>query len=176
MSVGWRVITLALSMVAMIALLIVGLQLLVAAKAMAKTFDDDLKDRARVLIDSGMLDADPGKTLDYVGYAGFNAMFIKPGRAIYTVSQPGQGAEFGQPEKDVVNGGPQLSLRTGHEQRVLAERTGEGDTLIVSKRPPPIGAQLLSLGAALAAVGGIGALSAAVGNVMVLRRATAVPR
>ena len=107
-----------------------------------------------------MLDADPGKALKTTAYTGINAVFIVPGRPIYTTNQQGQTLPFEQPEKDVVQGKRPLSLRTVGNQRVLAMRMGGGSTLMLSKSLTPAETllrRLLIVGAicvAIAAVAG----------------------
>ena len=160
---------LAMSMVAMVVVLMAVAVYVVVSAALYKDIDNQLHRRARLLIDSGSLAVDPGKAIEGTAYSDVNAELIYPGRFIFTANQEGQTLPFGQPEKDVVNGDLLLSLRTANHQRVLAVRLTNGSTLLISKSLAPTDAVLRQLGTVLLIVGGLGVAVAAVAGGMVAR-------
>ena len=169
LSLRWRVMLLAMSMVAMVVVLIAVAAFIVVSAALYKNVDNQLQSRARLLIESGSLDADPGKAIEGTAYSDVNAVLIIPGRSIYTANQEGQSLPFGQPERDVVNGNLLLSLRTANHQRVLAQRVNNGSTLMLSKSLNPTDKVLRQLGTVLLIIGGIGVAIAAISGGMVAR-------
>ena len=76
-----------------------------------------LQSRARLLIASGSLAADPGKAIEGTAYSDVNAMLIIPGKSIFT-AQEGQTLPIGATEKSVIAaicscpGGPRRSAGT----------------------------------------------------------------
>jgi two-component system, OmpR family, sensor histidine kinase MprB len=169
LSLRQRVVLLAMSMVALVVVLIAVAAFIVVSAALYKDVDNQLQSRAKLLIESGSLDADPSKAIEGTAYSDVNAILIIPGRSIYTANQEGQTLPFGQPEKDVVQGVLLLSLRTSNHQRVLAQRINHGSTLMLSKSLAPTDAVLRRLGTVLLIIGGIGVGIAAVAGGMVAR-------
>ena len=167
LSLRWRVMLLGMSMVALVVVLIAVAAYIVVSAALYRNVDNQLETRANLLIESGALDADPGKAIEGTAYSDVNAMLVIPGRAIYTANQAGQQLPFGQPEKDVVKGDLLLSLRAAGDQRVLATHLSNGDTLLVSKSLRPTISVLRQLGWVLLVVGGVGLVIAAVAGGMV---------
>src|ERR1700739_898390 len=167
LSLRWRVMLLGMSMVAVVVVLIAVAAYIVVSAALYRNVDNQLETRANLLIESGALDADPGKAIEGTAYSDVNAMLVIPGRAIYTANQAGQQLPFGQPEKDVVKGDLLLSLRAAGDQRVLATHLSNGDTLLVSKSLRPTISVLRQLGWVLLVVGGVGLVIAAVAGGMV---------
>src|SRR3979411_1961326 len=110
LSLRWRVRVVAVAVVAMVVVLIAVAAYIVVSTALYRNVDNQLETRAQLLIDSGALDADPGKAIEGTAYSDVNAMLVIPGRAIYTANQEGQQLPFGQQEKDVVDGDLLLSL------------------------------------------------------------------
>src|SRR5215212_8052002 len=137
LSLRWRVMLLAMSMVAMVVVLMALAVYVVVSRALYDDIDNQLHSRARLLIESGSLASDPAKAIEGTAYSDVNAMLINPGRSIYTANQRGERLPVGQPEKDVVNGNLLLSLRTVNHQRVLAVRLNSGSTLMLSKSLTP---------------------------------------
>jgi two-component system, OmpR family, sensor histidine kinase MprB len=160
---------LAMSMVALVVVLIAVAAFIVVSAALYRNVDNQLQSRARLLIESGSLDADPGKAIEGTAYSDVNAVLIIPGRSIYTANQEGQSLPFGQPEKAVVQGSLLLSLRTADHQRVLAQRIDNGATLMLSKSLTPTDDVLRQLGTVLLIIGGVGVAIAAVSGGMVAR-------
>ena len=60
------------------------------SRALYDDIDNQLHSRARLLIESGSLAADPGKAIEGTAYSDVNAMLVNPGRSIYTANQQGQ--------------------------------------------------------------------------------------
>ncbi len=169
LSLRWRVMALAMSMVAMAVVLMAVAVYAVVSRALYDDIDNQLHSRARLLIESGSLAADPGKAIEGTAYSDVNAMLVNPGRAIYTANQQGQTLPLGQPEKDVVSGELLMSLRTANHQRVLAVHLDNGSSLLISKSLAPTGQVLKRLGTVLLIVGGIGVAVAAFAGGMVAR-------
>ena len=158
-----------MSMVAMVVVLMAVAVYAVVSRALYDDIDNQLHSRARLLIESGSLAADPGKAIEGTAYSDVNAMLVNPGRAIYTANQQGQTLPLGEPEKDVVSGELLMSLRTANHQRVLAVHLDNGSSLLISKSLAPTGQVLKRLGTVLLIVGGIGVAVAAFAGGMVAR-------
>ena len=144
---------LAMSMVAMVVVLMAVAVYAVVSRALYDDIDNQLHSRARLLIESGSLAADPGKAIEGTAYSDVNAMLVNPGRAIYTANQEGQTLPLGEPEKDVVSGELLMSLRTANQQRVLAVHLENGSSLLISKSLAPTGEVLKRLGTVLLITG-----------------------
>ncbi|WP_299558477.1 HAMP domain-containing sensor histidine kinase [uncultured Mycolicibacterium sp.] len=169
LSLRWRVMVLAMSMVAMVVVLMALAVYAVVSRALYDDLDNQLYSRARLLIESGVLDADPGKAIEGTAYSDVNAMLVNPGRAIYTANQQGQTLPLGERERQVIDGELILSLRTANHQRVLAQHLPNGSTLLLSKSLTPTTQVLKRLGTVLLIVGGVGVAVAAVAGGMVAR-------
>ncbi|BBY31725.1 HAMP domain-containing sensor histidine kinase [Mycolicibacterium sediminis] len=160
---------LAMSMVAMVVVLMAVAVYIVVSRALYQDVDSQLQSRARLLIESGSLAADPGKAIEGTAYSDVNAMLVNPGRSIYTANQEGQTLPLGEPEKDVIQGNLRMSLRTVNYQRVLAYHLSNGSSLLISKSMEPTGKVLKRLGTILLFVGGGGMAVAAIAGGMVAR-------
>src|SRR6478672_6751123 len=169
LSLRWRVMLLAMSMVAMVVVLMALAVYVVVSRALYDDIDNQLHSRARLLIESGSLAADPGKAIEGTAYSDVNAMLVNPGRSIYTANQEGQTLPLGEPEKDVMQGELLMSLRTVNHQRVLALHLTNGSTLLISKSLAPTGLVLKRLGTVLLIVGGLGVVVAAMAGGAVAR-------
>src|ERR1700754_2933157 len=169
LSLRWRVMLLAMSMVAMVVVLMAVAVYAVVSRALYDDIDNQLHSRARLLIESGSLAADPGKAIEGTAYSDVNAMLVNPGRSIYTANQEGQTLPLGEPEKDVVQGELLMSLRTVNHQRVLAVHLTNGSSLLISKSLAPTGLVLKRLGTVLLIVGGLGVAVAAIAGGAVAR-------
>lgn len=169
LSLRWRVMLLAMSMVAMVVVLMSVAVYAVVSRALYDDVDNQLHSRARLLIESGSLAADPGKAIEGTAYSDVNAMLVNPGRSIYTANQQGQTLPLGEPEKAVVSGELLMSLRTVNHQRVLGVHLTNGSSLLISKSLAPTGQVLKRLGTVLLIVGGLGVAVAAVAGGAVAR-------
>ncbi|MGY4711129.1 sensor histidine kinase [Mycolicibacterium sp. CBM1] len=169
LSLRWRVMLLAMSMVALVVVLMAVAVYAVVSAALYTDIDNQLQSRAQLLIASGSLAADPGKAIEGTAYSDVNAMLVNPGRSIYTANQQGQTLPVGQPEKAVIRGELFMSRRTVANQRVLAVHLPNGSSLLISKSLAPTNAVMTKLKWVLLAVGGIGVVIAAIAGGMVAR-------
>lgn len=169
LSLRWRVMLLAMSMVALVVVLMAVAVYAVISAALYNDIDNQLQSRAEMLIASGSLAADPRKAIEGTAYSDVNAMLVNPGRSIYTANQPGQRLPVGQQEKAVIRGELFLSRRTAAGQRVLAVHLPNGSTLLISKSLAPTRAVTMKLRWVLLVVGGVGVVVAAVAGGMVTR-------
>ncbi len=169
LSLRWRVMLLAMSMVAVVVVLMGLAAYVVISRALDNDMDNQLQSRAEMLIASGSLAADPRKAIEGTAYSDVNAMLVNPGRSIYTANQPGQRLPVGQQEKDVISGELFLSQRSVSGQRVLAVHLPNGSTLLISKGLAHNNAVKMKLRWVLAVVGGFGVVVAAVAGGMVTR-------
>ena len=169
LSLRWRVMLLAMSMVAMVVVLMAVAVYAVVSAALYTDIDNQLQSRAQLLIASGSLAADPAKAIAGTAYSDVNAMLVNPGRSIYTANQQGQTLPVGQPEKAVIRGELFMSRRTVTNQRVLAIHLPNGSSLLISKSLQPTNVVMNKLKWVLLAVGGIGVVIAAVAGGTVAR-------
>ena len=169
LSLRWRVMLLAMSMVAMVVVLMAVAVYAVVSAALYTDIDNQLQSRAQLLIASGSLAADPAKAIEGTAYSDVNAMLVNPGRSIYTANQQGQTLPVGQPEKAVIRGDLFMSRRTVGDQRVLAIHLPNASSLLISKSLQPTNEVINKLKWVLLAVGGIGVVIAAVAGGMVAR-------
>ncbi|ULE31278.1 HAMP domain-containing sensor histidine kinase [Mycobacterium sp. IDR2000157661] len=168
-SLRWRVMLLAMSMVAMVVVLMAVAVWAVVSRALYDDVDNQLRDRARLLIESGSLQADPSKAIEGNAYSDVSAMLVIPGRAIFTTNQAGQTLPLGDPEKAVLRGELIMSLRTVNHQRVLALHLPNDSSLLLSKSMAPTSELLRRLGTVLLIVGGVGVAVAAMAGGAVAR-------
>ena len=169
LSLRWRVMLLAMSMVAMVVVLMAVAVYAVVSAALYTDIDNQLQSRAQLLIASGSLAADPAKAIEGTAYSDVNAMLVNPGRSIYTANQQGQSLPVGQPEKAVIRGELFMSRRTVGDQRVLAIHLPNGSSLLISKSLQPTNTVMNKLRWVLLAVGGVGVVIAAVAGGTVAR-------
>lgn len=160
---------LAMSMVAMVVVLMAVAVWAVVSRALYDDVDNQLRSRARLLIESGSLEVDPSKAIEGTAYSDVNAMLVIPGRAIFTANQQGQTLPLGEPEKAVLRGELIMSLRTANNQRVLAMHLSNDSSLLISKSMAPTTELLGRLGTVLLIVGGIGVSVAAMAGGAVAR-------
>jgi len=160
---------LAMSMVAMVVVLMAVAVYAVISAALYKDIDNQLQSRAQLLIASGSLSADPGKAIEGTAYSDVNAMLVNPGRYVFTANQTGQALPVGPPEKAVIRGDLLMSRRTAADQRVLAIHLPNGSSLLISKSLAPTDAVMMKLRWVLLIVGGVGVAVAAVAGGMVTR-------
>jgi two-component system sensor histidine kinase MprB len=160
---------LAMSMVAMVVVLMAFAVYAVISAALYSDIDNQLQSRAQLLIASGSLAADPGKAIEGTAYSDVNAMLVNPGHSIYTAQQPGQTLPVGPAEKAVIRGELFMSRRTEADQRILAIHLPNGSSLLISKSLKPTEAVMTRLRWVLLIVGGIGVAVAAVAGGMVTR-------
>ncbi|CPR11620.1 sensor histidine kinase [Mycobacterium bohemicum DSM 44277] len=160
---------LAMSMVAMVVVLMAFAVYAVIAAALYGDIDNQLQSRAQLLIASGSLAADPGKAIEGTAYSDVNAILINPGHSVYSAQQPGQTLPVGAPEQAVIHGDLLMSRRTASDQRILAIHLQNGSSLLISKSLKPTQVVMTRLRWVLLIVGGIGVAVAAVAGGMVTR-------
>ncbi|MFV0494769.1 ATP-binding protein [Mycobacterium sp.] len=169
LSLRWRVMLLAMSMVVLVVFLVSIVVYAVISAALYSDIDNQLQSRAQLLIASGSLEADPGRAIEGTAYSDVNAMLVNPGQSIYTANQPGQTLLVGDSEKAVIRGELVMSRRTAGDQRVLAIHLSNGSSLLVSKSLKPTEHLMRKLRAVLLMVGFVGVAVAAVAGGMVTR-------
>ena len=161
---------LAMSMVAMVVVLMALAVYAVVSRALYGDLDNQLQSRAQLLIESGLLDADPKTAIQGIAYSSdVNAMLIDPGKSSYKAELPGETLPVGSPEKAVMRGELFMSRRTASDQRILAIHLRNGSSLLISKSLKPTEAVMTKLRWVLLMVGGIGVAVAAVAGGMVTR-------
>ncbi|WP_048473775.1 sensor histidine kinase [Mycolicibacterium chlorophenolicum] len=166
-SLRWRVMLLAMSMVLMAVALMGVAVYAVMYQTLYDDIDQQLTSRADMLEESGSLAVDPGKIVEGTAYSDIKAMFVIPGRAVYAANQDGQIPTLGDDEKAVIAGKEPSSLRTVSHNRLLARHFSDGTTLLMWKSLAPTGQALKKLGTVLFWVGGIGVAIAAIAGGMV---------
>jgi hypothetical protein len=164
-----RVLRAVLLMFAMVVLIIAAAVDIFVSTTLKTDVDNGIRTRALMLIDSGSLEADPGKAIEGTAYSDINATLIFPGKLIYTALQPDQTLPIGQPEKDVIEGKQPESLRTVDDQRVFAERLPNGSTLLLSKSLAATKTLLRQLGIVSLTIGAIAVAIAAVASATAIR-------
>ncbi len=147
---------LAMSMVALVVVLMAVAVYAVVSRALYDDIDNQLHSRASLLIESGSLTSDPAKAIEGTAYSDVNAMLVNPGRSIFTANQEGQTLPLGDPEKAVIRGELWMSKRSVDQQRVLALHLSNGSSLLISKSLLPTDQLLKRLGTVLLIVGGSG--------------------
>src|SRR6201986_1125443 len=145
LSLRWRVMRRAMSMVAMVVVLIAFAVYAVISAALYDDIDNQLQSRAQMLIASGSLAADPGKAIEGTAYSDVNAILVNPGHSIYTAQQPGQTLPVGAPEKAVIRGELFMSRRTASGQRILALHLPNGSSLLIFQSLLPTEAVMTKL-------------------------------
>ncbi len=159
----------AMSMVAMVVILMAVAVYAVISAALYKDVDNQLESRAQLLIASGSLAADPAKAIEGTAYTDVSAMLVIPGRSIYTAHQGKQPLPVGPPEKKVIRGEYFMSRRTVAGQRVLAIHLPNGSSLLIAKSLASTDAVMTELRLVLFIVGGVGVAVAAIAGGMVTR-------
>ena len=142
LSLRWRVMLLAMSMVAMVVVLMSIALYAVVSRALYNDIDNQLHSRARLLIESGSLAADPGRAIEGTAYSDVNAMLVNPGRSIYTANQQGEALPLGEPERQVLSGELVMSLRSsaiGRPLQVGRAATKRAAARNSSRVPPTAG-------------------------------------
>ncbi len=167
-SLRWRVTLLAASVVAIAVAVMAIAAYAVVSRALYADVDHQLRTRAAVLIDSNVVRFDPryisGATL-YTTDISVALIFSD----LSTYQPPGSDVPIGEAEDAVARGESDSSLRTVDGQRVLAQRTHDGSTLVIGQRLAPTVAVLDRLAWVLFVVGGCGVILAAVAGTTVGR-------
>ncbi|WP_235681400.1 HAMP domain-containing sensor histidine kinase [Tomitella gaofuii] len=140
----------------------------VVRSALYTSVDTQLRARAATFVDSSALALDPSfvLTLARAFTSDISVALIYPDGSVYA---PGPRIPIGGPEVAVASGHDQSSLRTAGGQRILAERSQSGVTLVLSQRLAPTQRVLDRLALVLGIVGGIGVVVAAAAGTAVGR-------
>ncbi|PBC50929.1 two-component sensor histidine kinase [Rhodococcus sp. ACS1] len=167
-SLRWRVTLLAASVVAIAVAVMAIAAYAVVSRALYADVDNQLRNRASALIDSNLVTFDPRYIAGATLYTtDISVALVFPDLDTYT--PPGSNVPIGEPELSVARGEQETSLRTADNQRVLAERTQDGSTLVIAQRLAPTGAVLDRLAWVLFIVGGCGVVLAAAAGTTVGR-------
>ncbi len=167
-SLRWRVTLLAASVVAIAVAVMAIAAYAMVSRALYADVDNQLRTRAAALIDSNLVTFDPRYIAGATLYTtDISVALIFPDLDTYT--PPGTSVPIGEAELTVARGEQHMSMRTVKKQRVLAERTLDGSTLVIAQRLAPTDAVLEQLAWVLLVVGGCGVVLAAVAGTTVGR-------
>ncbi|MEV0945456.1 HAMP domain-containing sensor histidine kinase [Rhodococcus sp. NPDC049939] len=167
-SLRWRVTLLAASVVAIAVAVLAIAAYAMVSRALYADVDSQLRTRAAALIDSNLVTFDPRYIAGATLYTtDISVALIFPD--LDTYMPPGTSVPIGEPELAVARGDQHMSLRTAEKQRVLAERTLDGSTLVIAQRLAPTDAVLGQLAWVLVVVGGCGVILAAIAGTTVGR-------
>lgn len=141
---------------------------LVVRQALYGSVDTDLRNRAASLIDSSALALDPRgvATLATAFTTDINVALMYPDGTVYA---PGEPIPIGPPEIAVAAAEQSSSLHTERGQRIFAERSATGVTLVLSQRLEGTQDVLDHLALVLGVVGGAGVFFAAAAGAVVGR-------
>ncbi|MDG3012227.1 HAMP domain-containing protein [Rhodococcus sp. D2-41] len=140
----------------------------VVREALYNAVDTQLQSRATTFIDSSAIALDPRgvAALAAAFSSDISVALMYPDGSIYA---PGHTIPIGTPEIAVASGKAGYSLRTADGQRILAERSSTGVTLVIAQRLAPTKEVLDRLALVLGIVGGIGVVLAAAAGTAVGR-------
>ena len=170
-SLRWRVTLLAASVVAVaVAMASIAAYALVARSLYADV-DKQLRERADVLVtaDIDHVSFQYIIMLSSLYYNDLGIAIIYRGTDMPAVPPQPRDPPIGPAEWSVVHGDSNASLRTINNQRVLAERTSSGSTLVISRSLQPTKEVLDKLALLLFVVGGCGVVLAAAAGTTVGR-------
>ncbi|CAM4016923.1 sensor histidine kinase [Smaragdicoccus niigatensis] len=167
-SLRWRVTWLAATSVAVSVALISVAAYAVVARALYADVDDQLHTRARTLIENDF-DSFDVRTISLATFYSkdISVAVILPNQELYI--PPGSHPPIADAEYAVSRGEIDSSLRTVYGQRVLAERTNAGLTLVIAQRLAPTRAVLDQLAFVLFVAGGFGVVLAALAGMATAR-------
>ncbi|RVW06761.1 HAMP domain-containing sensor histidine kinase [Rhodococcus spongiicola] len=167
-SLRWRVTLLAATVVAVAVAVMAVAAYAVVSRALYADVDKQLQSRAAAIVDNDLITFDPryiaGATL-YTSDISVALIFSDLNKYV----PPGSVVPIGPPELAVASGQRDVSLRTVGGNRVLAERTRDGSTLVIAQRLQPTRDVLDRLAWVLFVVGGCGVVLAAAAGTTVGR-------
>lgn len=169
-SLRGRVTVMAATVVGVAVAVLAAAAYLVVQNALYDDVDTQLQGRSNLLVANSQLLQ--GSDRDVV--LGLSSLFSTELRIAVVISGttfavPGQAPPIGAPENDVVDGTTTRSLRTVDDSRVLAQRTGDGTTVVLAQSLVPTRQVLKRLGVVLLIVGAGGVLLAVVAGAAVGR-------
>lgn len=168
-SLRWRITILAASVVGIAVAVMAAAAFAVVYRAMYADVDSQLDNRAdglTAMAEIGILDDAPESLVAGTVYStDISVALVMPGgRGFQLGSVP-----FGVSEQEVVDGKSDNSLRTAKNQRVLARKLTDGNTLIISQSLRDTDQVLNRLAWVLGVIGGCGVILAAVAGTTVAR-------
>lgn len=167
-SLRWRVTLLAASVVAIAVAVMAIAAYAVVSRALYNDVDAQLRSRSTTLIDNNFDALDiRAISLATVYSNDISVALIFPDQKVYM--PPGSNAPIGEAEMSVARGEHDSTLRTFAGQRVFAQRTNLGSTLVIAQRLAPTGEVLERLAWVLFVVGGCGVGLAALAGMAVGR-------
>jgi len=167
-SLRWRVTLLAASVVAIAVAVMAVAAYAVVSRALYADVDKQLQSRASAIVDNDLITFDPRYVAGATLYTSdISVALIFPDLNKYI--PPGSVVPIGAPELAVARGQRDFSLRTVEDNRVLAERTRDGSTLVIAQRLQPTKDVLDRLAWVLFVVGGCGVVLAAAAGTTVGR-------
>lgn len=167
-SLRWRVTLLAASVVAIAVALMAFAAYAVVSRALYADVDHQLRSRASAIVDNDLITFDPRYIAGATLYTtDISVALIFPDLNKYI--PPGSVVPIGPAELAVARGQLDSSLRTVEGNRVLAERTRDGSTLVIAQRLEPTEDVLDRLAWVLFVVGGCGVVLAAAAGTTVGR-------
>ncbi|WP_241665703.1 HAMP domain-containing sensor histidine kinase [Prescottella subtropica] len=167
-SLRWRVTLLAASVVAIAVAVMAVAAYAVVSRALYADVDKQLQSRAAAIVNNDLITFDPRYIAGATLYTSdISVALIFPDLNKYI--PPGSAVPIGPPELAVARGQRDFSLRTVEDNRVLAERTRDGSTLVLAQRLQPTKDVLDRLAWVLFVVGGCGVVLAAAAGTTVGR-------
>ncbi len=168
-SLRWRITILSATVVGIAVAVMAAAAFAVVYRAMYADVDSQLNNRANgltAMAQVGILDDSPESLVAGTVYStDISVALVMPGgRGFQLGSVP-----FGASEQEVVDGKSDYSLRTAKNQRVLARKLADGNTLIISQSLGDTDDVLNRLAWVLGVIGGCGVILAAVAGTTVAR-------
>ncbi|WP_137875071.1 HAMP domain-containing sensor histidine kinase [Rhodococcus sp. Q] len=167
-SLRWRVTLLAASVVAIAVAVMAIAAYAVVSRALYNDVDSQLRNRSTTLI-ANNFDALDIRTISLatVYSNDISVALVFPDLTVYM--PPGSNTPIGDAEMSVARGEHESTLRTLAGQRVFAQRTNLGSTLVIAQRLEPTEEVLERLAWVLFVVGGCGVVLAALAGMAVGR-------
>ncbi len=168
-SLRWRITILAATVVGIAVAVMAAAAFAVVYRAMYADVDSQLTNRANGMTELariGVLDDSPESLVAGTVYStDMSVALVMPGGRGFQIGS----VPYGDPEQEVVDGKAESSLRTAHNQRVLARKLVDGNTLIISQSLGDTDEVLGRLAWVLGVIGGCGIILAAVAGTTVAR-------
>ena len=167
-SLHGRVTALAATVAAVLVVAMTVATFFVVRSSLLGAVDTNLRDRAAGIMASDGIDVDPRAVtaLATAFTTDVSVALMYPDGTIYA---PGRPIPIGNPEIAVSSGRETHSLRTSADQRILAERSRSGVTLVVAQRLGPTRDALDHLALVLGVIGGLCVVVAALAGTFVGR-------
>jgi two-component system, OmpR family, sensor histidine kinase MprB len=168
-SLRWRITILAATVVGIAVAVMAAAAFAVVYRAMYADVDSQLTNRANGMTELariGVLDDSPEALVAGTVYStDMSVALVMPGGRGFQIGS----VPYSDPEQEVVDGKAESSLRTSKNQRVLARKLVDGNTLIISQSLGDTDEVLGRLAWVLGVIGGCGIILAAVAGTTVAR-------